>query len=140
MFIQVHAKLFTKNSFFSRNGRLRKKEFKSFRRKVKRLARNKLCARHIWQYCDMDSDGVLTRGEWSNCLGVNVNSKFNNIFKIDGSTMRWHIGMSSASGSDSPQFKPQLRLKIYKTTTDAESFFLLANHQEVITGNNDQPI
>lgn len=67
-------------SFLFRNGRLRKKEFKSFRRKVFRLARNKICARNFWQYCDMDNDAEITRGEWSNCLGVNINSKCPSIY------------------------------------------------------------
>ena len=59
-----------------RNGVLVKREFRTFRRSVKRLARNKVCAGNFWRYCDMDSDGAMTKSEWSNCLGLNVNSEY----------------------------------------------------------------
>lgn len=57
----------------NRDGHLRKREFKTFRRSVKRLARKKMCARNFWQYCDMKSDGVMTKSEWTGCLGVDTN-------------------------------------------------------------------
>ena len=50
---------------------LRKKEFKKFRRLVKRIARNKGCAKNFWRYCDTDSDGQMTKEEWNSCLGIN---------------------------------------------------------------------
>ena len=64
--------IFLKNSsFLKRNKRLRKKEFKTFRRSVKRLARNKGCAKNFWKYCDKDEDGEMTKDEWNTCLGTN---------------------------------------------------------------------
>ena len=65
--------LFVQNlfSFDNRNKRLRKKEFKTFRRSVKRLARNKGCAKNFWKYCDKDEDGEMTKDEWNVCLGTN---------------------------------------------------------------------
>ena len=57
--------------FLKRNKRLRKKEFKTFRRSVKRLARNKGCAKNFWKYCDKDENGEMTKDEWNACLGTN---------------------------------------------------------------------
>ena len=58
-------------SFHNRNKRLRKREFKTFRRSVKRLARNKGCAKNFWKYCDKDENGEMTKDEWNVCLGTN---------------------------------------------------------------------
>ena len=55
---------------------LKRREFREFRQMVKRLARNKVCARHFWKYCDMKSDGRMTKAEWTSCLGLDANSKF----------------------------------------------------------------
>ena len=64
--------------YFDRNGILKKREFGAFRRTVKRISRNKVCARHFWKYCDQRSDGRLTRSEWTQCLGLDTNSKYTN--------------------------------------------------------------
>ena len=42
----------------------------------------KVCGSNFWKYCDMNSDGTMTESEWSNCLGLNVNSKTLFIFQI----------------------------------------------------------
>lgn len=60
----------------NRDGDLRKREFKTFRLAIKRLARNKFCARNFWQYCDLDDDKRMTRSEWGTCLGVEINISF----------------------------------------------------------------
>ena len=38
---------------------------------MKRLARNKGCAKNFWKYCDKDEDGEMTKDEWNTCLGTN---------------------------------------------------------------------
>ena len=43
---------------------------------VKRSARNKVCARHFWRYCDRGSDGRMTKKEWTTCLGLETNLAF----------------------------------------------------------------
>eukprot|EP00095_Tigriopus_kingsejongensis_P004207 maker-scaffold208_size258758-snap-gene-1.33 protein:Tk04207 transcript:maker-scaffold208_size258758-snap-gene-1.33-mRNA-1 annotation:"sparc-related modular calcium-binding protein 2-like" len=58
------------------DGVLRKREFKSFRLAIKRIARNKFCARNFWKYCDLDDDKRMTRSEWGTCLGVEINISF----------------------------------------------------------------
>ena len=58
-----------------RDGILKRREFGKFRKRVKRISRNKVCARHFWKYCDLKSDGRLTRSEWTQCLGLDTNSK-----------------------------------------------------------------
>ena len=61
--------------FDFRDGILKRREFGKFRKRVKRISRNKVCARHFWKYCDLKSDGRLTRSEWTQCLGLDTNSK-----------------------------------------------------------------
>ena len=58
-----------------RDGILKRREFGKFRKRVRRISRNKVCARHFWKYCDLKSDGRLTRSEWTQCLGLDTNSK-----------------------------------------------------------------
>ena len=38
---------------------------------MKRLARNKGCAKNFWKYCDTNSNGEMTKEEWGSCLGIN---------------------------------------------------------------------
>ena len=67
--------ILTIDFYFNRDGMLRRREFRKFRKSVKRLARNKVCARHFSIYCDMKSDGKMTKREWTSCLGLDTNSK-----------------------------------------------------------------
>ncbi|XP_059096724.1 SPARC-related modular calcium-binding protein 2-like isoform X2 [Tigriopus californicus] len=60
----------------NRDNDLRKREFKTFRLAIKRLAKNKFCARNFWKYCDLDDDKRVTRSEWATCLGVDINISF----------------------------------------------------------------
>ena len=72
-----------------RDGILKRREFGKFRKRVRRISRNKVCARHFWKYCDLKSDGRLTRSEWTQCLGLDTNSKlryFENMIQQIGLT------------------------------------------------------
>ena len=82
----VHYQSFRNKLFYllCRDGQLKRREFRDFRKIVKGLSRNKVCARHFWQYCDMQSDGRLTKSEWSTCLGLDTSSKLTFKIKISG--------------------------------------------------------
>ena len=57
------------------DGELRMKELRSLKRMVKVLVQPKSCAKNFDAYCDMNQNGLVTRMEWSVCLGVDINSE-----------------------------------------------------------------
>ena len=65
------------------NGEVYKGEFREFWMSIVQLARKKewikVCGHKFWHYCDMNADKTMTRSEWHNCIGLNINSKKNGI-------------------------------------------------------------
>ena len=53
------------------NNLLEKTEIRPFKKEeLKSLKANKTCRRNFVGYCDSDSNGDLSMGEWLNCLEV----------------------------------------------------------------------
>ena len=60
----------------NRDGHLNRREFRVLRRLVRKVVRPKRCTKNFPRHCDSDQDRKLSRQEWSVCLGLGINSKF----------------------------------------------------------------
>ena len=58
------------------DGQLNRREFRVLRRLVRKVVRPKRCTKNFPRHCDSDQDRKLSRQEWSVCLGLGINSKF----------------------------------------------------------------
>lgn len=58
------------------DGHLNRREFRVLRRLVRKVVRPKRCTKNFPRHCDSDQDRKLSRQEWSVCLGLGINSKF----------------------------------------------------------------
>ncbi|KAL3872826.1 hypothetical protein ACJMK2_036024 [Sinanodonta woodiana] len=55
---------------------LRRKEVKTLRRMVKKVIKPRACAKQFIKNCDSDNNKLISRKEWSLCLGVDINISF----------------------------------------------------------------
>ncbi|KAK3591613.1 hypothetical protein CHS0354_013797 [Potamilus streckersoni] len=53
---------------------LRRKEVKTLRRMVKKVIKPRACAKQFIKNCDSDNNKLISRKEWSLCLGVDINN------------------------------------------------------------------
>ncbi|VDI51188.1 Hypothetical predicted protein [Mytilus galloprovincialis] len=57
----------------NKDNKLRRKEVRSLKKMVKKVIKPRACAKTFISYCDYDQNKRIEKGEWTSCLGVDVN-------------------------------------------------------------------
>lgn len=60
----------------NRDNQLNAKELRQLQKLIKRFVNPRSCAKMFRATCDYDKDRLITRREWSLCLGMDLSSKF----------------------------------------------------------------
>ncbi|XP_076100640.1 SPARC-related modular calcium-binding protein 1-like isoform X4 [Mytilus galloprovincialis] len=57
----------------NKDNKLRRKEVRSLKKMVKKVIKPRACAKTFISYCDYDQNKRIEKGEWTSCLGVDLN-------------------------------------------------------------------
>ncbi|XP_071161660.1 SPARC-related modular calcium-binding protein 1-like isoform X5 [Mytilus edulis] len=71
----------------NKDNKLRRKEVRSLKKMVKKVIKPRACAKTFISYCDYDQNKRIEKGEWTSCLGVDVNESKTSL--IDLSRKPW---------------------------------------------------
>ncbi|XP_076100641.1 SPARC-related modular calcium-binding protein 1-like isoform X5 [Mytilus galloprovincialis] len=71
----------------NKDNKLRRKEVRSLKKMVKKVIKPRACAKTFISYCDYDQNKRIEKGEWTSCLGVDLNESKTSL--IDLSRKPW---------------------------------------------------
>ncbi|VDM91953.1 unnamed protein product [Litomosoides sigmodontis] len=83
-----------------RNSRLSSKEFRAFRRLVRKHVTPKICAKKFTKYCDLNKDGEISDREWITCLGIDISTSYNMFNALRPNSSITNINNSSSDNNN----------------------------------------
>ncbi|CAL1540354.1 unnamed protein product [Lymnaea stagnalis] len=83
----------------NKDGKLKFKEIRHFKKMVKKLIKPKQCAKDFVTYCDKKMDRTIEKQDWTLCLGVDIKISFHMFLSLNSASE----ATSSVRPADSPR-------------------------------------